>query len=210
MTLDATIPMGDVRFTEEMTGFFTPGAPAWDAGFHTGRADGTTLMFHLTIGTDDVHAFLADPRHACPAVGWVGCPTLGGPRLAVERGMFNLFAPGTAPGRLAMHYRLWFRSSAAAPLTLVGFKDVGNDPGFDLWHDTTTLYTTIFEGHVEEGEDAVATEEGRGILVIEPAMFARQLTTFRGRPRPLARFAGMFAGSLVQVYGRPPPRRTRV
>ena len=47
-------------------------------------------MFHLTIGTDDTYAFIADPTHVCPAVGYVDSDVLGG-RRPVERGMFNLF-----------------------------------------------------------------------------------------------------------------------
>lgn len=40
--------------------------------------------------------------------------------------------------------------------------------------------------------------------MIEPAMFARQLTTFRGRPSAVARFGWMFARSLATVYWRRP------
>lgn len=199
-----------VRFTEEMKGFYTPGSPAFDAGLHTGQADGNSLMFHLTIGTDDVDAFLADPLHPCPAVGWVKSPILGAGELAVERGTFNLFAPGLVPGRMTMRYRLWFRGDDGAARTLKGYKDVANDPGFDMWKDTTTLYTTLFAGHVEPEGDADATEEGRGILRLTPAMFARQLSTFRGRPKPLARFVKMFAGSLVKEYARPAKRASPV
>lgn len=203
MTATVTVPKA-VRFTEEMKGFYTPGSPAFDAGFHTGEADGHSLMFHLTIGTDDVPAFLADPLHACPAVGYVKCPSLGAGELQVERGIFNLFAPGIAPGRMTMRYRLWFRGDDGAPHTLRGFKDVGNDPGFDMWKDTTTLYTTLYEGHVEPADDDTAPEEGRGILRLTPGMFAHQLSTFRGKPKPLARFCGMFAGTLIKEYCRPP------
>jgi cholesterol oxidase len=137
----------------------------------------------------------------------------------VVRGVFNLFAPGLSPGRTVMRYRLWFTTKDGEPLTLVGFKDVGNDPGLDAWRDTTCLFTRILEGHVEpagsggNGQpdgDEKAAERARGLVVIEPKMFARQLTTFRGHPVAVLRFSWMFARSLARIYwSKPRPRRPR-
>ncbi len=194
-----------VHFTEEMAGFFCLGAPDYAAGFHNGREAGTPLGFHLTIGTHDLDAFLADPEHRCDAMGYVDAPVFGGGHLPVVEGWFNLFAPGQRPGRTVMRYRLWFFAGGTGePLTLVGLKDVGNDPGLDAWRDTTCLFTRILEGHVEADEDENVPERARGLVMIEPAMFARQLTTFRGRPSAVARFGWMFARSLATVYWRRP------
>jgi cholesterol oxidase len=198
-----------VQFTEEMAGFVCLGAPDYAAGWHNGKDAGTRLMFHLTISTADLDAFLADPEHRCEATGWIGAPLFGGDKLPLVRGRFNLFAPGLSPGRSVMRYRLWFSSKEGDPLTLVGFKDVGNDPGLDAWRDTTCLYTRILEGHVEPDQDDDVAERARGLLVIEPGMFARQLTTFRGHPAAVLRFGWMFARSLASIYwNRPRPRRT--
>lgn len=198
-----------VHFTEEMAGYVALGAPDYAAGYHNGREAGTRLKFHLTIGTYDLDAFLADPEHRCGAMGYVAAPMFGGEHLPVVRGTFNLFAPGRTAGRTLMRYRLWFLAGDdGRPLTLVGFKDVGNDPGLDFWRDTTSLFTRILEGHVEAGEDEAATELARGLVHIEPAMFARQITTFRGHPLAVARFAWMFARSLAKIYwSRPRPSR---
>ena len=210
-----------VHFTEEMAGYLCVGAPDYAAGWHNGKAAvegtaaagaaaGTKLLFHLTIGTDDLDAFLADPEHLCEAVGYIDAPLFGGDHLPVVRGRFNLFAPGLSPGRTVMRYRLWFNTTGGEPLTLVGFKDVGNDPGLDSWRDTTCLFTRILEGHVEPDGDEAATERARGLVVIEPAMFARQLTTFRGHPAAVVRFSWMFIRSLAKIYwSRPRPRRPR-
>jgi len=199
-----------VHFTEEMAGFVCRGAPDYAAGWHNGREVGARLKFHLTIGTHDLDAFLADPQHLCDAMGWIAAPMFGGERLPVVRGRFNLFAPGLSPGRTVMRYRLWFNSADGQPLTLVGFKDVGNDPGLDAWRDTTCLFTRILGGHVEPEEDEGVPERARGLIVIEPAMFARQLTTFRGHPVAVLRFSWMFARSLAKIYwSRPRPRRPR-
>ena len=45
------------------------------------------------------------------------------------------------PDRKRMLYRLFFRDGAGNRLTLSGFKVIEDDPGFDAWSDTTTLFT---------------------------------------------------------------------
>ena len=194
-----------VHFTEEMTGFVCLGAPDFAAGYHNGKEAGTRLGFHLTIGTHDLDAFLADPEHEGTAMGYVDAPVFGGEHLPVVQGRFHLFAPGRRPGRTVMRYRLWFFAGGTGePLTLVGFKDVGDDPGLDPWRDTTCLFTRILEGHVEAGDDDNVPERARGLVLITPGMFARQLTTFRGHPLAVARFGWMFVRSLATVYLRRP------
>ena len=156
-----------VHFTEEMAGFVCLGAPDYAAGWHNGKEAGTRFKFHLTIGTHDLDAFLADPQHLCNAMGYVAAPMFGGEQLPVVRGRFNLFAPGLSPGRTVMRYRLWFATTDGEPLTLVGFKDVGNDPGLDSWRDTTCLFTRVLEGHVEPEQDdfkePAGDDDGRAV-----------------------------------------------
>ena len=48
-----------------------------------------------------------------------------------------------------MLYELWFTDDQGRARTLLGHKVITDHPGLDLWPDTTTLYTTILEGHVE-------------------------------------------------------------
>jgi cholesterol oxidase len=190
-----------VRFTEEMKGYAAFGADDYRTGWEQGKASATRLMFHLTIAVDDLSSFLADPMHETDdVVGWIEFGAIGSGRLPVQRGIFNLFSPGLAPGRTTMRYRLWFADDAGRPLTLVGFKDVGDDPGFDVWHDTTSLATRILDGHVDKGADDGAHVRAQGILVIKPLDFAKQLTTFRGRLGGLLRFGGMFVGALWRTY----------
>src|SRR5690606_13485182 len=134
-------------------GHVTLGEPGFRAG-----ADGphrVSCMFHLTITVTDVERFVADPDHEASATGWVECDALGG-RLPVQRAVFNLFVDSGEPDRVWMKYRLFFADGAGNPLTFVGFKDVHDDPGIDLWPDTSTLYTRILAGHVEPAGDAEA------------------------------------------------------
>lgn len=209
-----------LRFTETMTGHVALGETDPERGRVLGRAEGSTLTFRLTIGTEDVARFVADPAHPATATGWVEAEALGG-RFPVERGEFHLFVEEGA-GLRTMRYRLWFTDAAGHALTLRGHKRVLDDPGADVWADTTTLYAQLLLGHVPatpgdptgRGEDATVT--GAGILRIEPVAFARQMTTFRtsggswaGQAAALAAFGRLFLGSLWSTYAARAVARVR-
>ncbi|HZA58721.1 MAG TPA: GMC family oxidoreductase [Solirubrobacterales bacterium] len=194
-----------VSFTEEMKGFVAFGETDYEEGFRAGRESGTALMFHLTITADDIDAFIADPEREARAEGFVRCEALGGER-PVEGGVFNLFVDhGADRRRKRMLYRLPFADGSGRPFTLTGFKVVEDDPGFDVWRDTTTLYTRVLRGHVAPTQDERAERVAAGIIHIHGLDFAKQLTTFRsdppGRLDALRRFGTLFAGDLWKVYG---------
>jgi cholesterol oxidase len=194
-----------LSFTEEMKGFVSLGESDFERGFRAGRKSRTALMFHLTITADDVPAFIESRDHEAVAEGWVECEALGG-RRPVERGVFNLFVEHEGDRRRKrMLYRLPFVDGAGQPLTLTGFKVVEDDPGFDLWRDTTTLYTRVLRGHVDPADDERAEVVAGGIIHIHGLDFAKQLTTFRTDPpnrvEAMARFGALFAGDLWTVYG---------
>jgi cholesterol oxidase len=197
-------PTYTVEFTEEMKGWFAFGVSRYHEGFIRGRGE-NDLMFHLTIETEDVHRFLSEPDHVASARGWVNAEALGG-RLPVEHGVFNLFVD-EAPKRKRMLYRLYFTDGVGHPLTLSGYKDVNMGPVEDVWPETSTLYTRILRGHVDESNEESAVVVGAGILHILPLDFARQLTTFRahgptlrGRLGALTAFGTFFAGQLWTVF----------
>ena len=57
-----------------------------------------------------------------------------------------------------MLYRLYFKDIAGHRITLSGFKDVKDDPGFDAWSDTSTLYTQLYKGYITtEDEKQIET-----------------------------------------------------
>jgi cholesterol oxidase len=194
-----------VRFTEEMLGHVTFNEEDYGRGALPDRPGAGALMFHLTIEIDDIERFASDPTRQGSANGWIRSDVFGG-KLPVERGVFNLFVDQDDGSKL-MLYRLWFHDRAGHPLTFAGFKLVRDDPGFDVWKDTTTLFTRVLRGHVEADEDAGAELVASGVLRIRIRDFARQLTTFRaGGPGPgaqagaLARFSGIFAAQLAEAY----------
>ena len=197
-----------LRFTEEMKGYVAFGESDFDSGYREGRKEGNFLMFHLTIEVDGVDRFVSDPRREASAQGYVRCETLGG-ELLVEKGIFNLFVDEGDPSRKRMLYRLYFRDGTGDPLTLSGFKVVENDPGADLWTDTTTLFTRVLRGHVEAEDDKSAEVVASGIIKIYMLDFLKQLTTFQAEgPTPaerataLTRFGKLFLGDLWNVYAR--------
>ncbi|HEX9994298.1 MAG TPA: patatin-like phospholipase family protein [Acidimicrobiales bacterium] len=204
---DPSRPPVGVRFTEHMAGPAALDESDPVTGRLRGEADGTRLGFRLTISVDDLDRFVTDPELAATAVGSVECEALGG-RLPVERGEFNLFVDEGDPADKRMLYRLWFRDAAGHRLRLDGHKLVHDEPGLDVWRDTTTLYTTVSrlgdDGEASDGPPVMA-----GVLRITPASFARQLTTFRAtaptaaaRARAISRFGRLFVGSLWDVYAR--------
>lgn len=196
-----------LEFTEKMRGFITFGEDDYDKGFRQGKKAKTACMFHVTVVMDDIERFIEDPQHPGTITGYVDCDALGG-KLDVQQGWFNLFVDADEDGeeRKLMKYRLLIADGEGHPVTLSGFKEVKDDRGFDVWSDTTTLFTRILAGHVEPGgDDDAADVLATGILHVLPQDFAVQLTTFRVHPAhrvdALGRFGGLFAGSLWDVFG---------
>jgi cholesterol oxidase len=194
-----------VQFTEKMRGFITFGEDDFDRGFRAGKKSRTALMFHVTVLMDDIERFVGDELHPGTISGTVTCDALGG-ELEVRQGWFNLFAEAGEHGEhKLMKYRLFLEDGEGHPITLRGFKDVENDPGLDLWPDTSTLFTHIYKGHVPPEGDADAEIVASGILHIRPTDFAVQCTTFRVHPAhrvdAIGRFGALFAGSLWDAFG---------
>jgi cholesterol oxidase len=194
-----------VRFTEEMLGHVTFGELDYARGANPDRDGSTAFKFHLTIEVQDMASFSSDPLRPATAVGWVHCDALGG-KLGVEQGWFNLFVD-IEPGVKHMLYRLWFSDGVGHPVTMIGHKVVKDDAGFDIWKDTTTLFTRVLQGHVPEGGDETATVLASGVIVIRARDFAKQLTTFRaGGPSvgkqlaALTKFGVIFVGQLAEAY----------
>lgn len=207
-----------VSFTEEMKGHISFGVLDYEQGAASGKKAGNALMFHLTITVDGVNRFVTDPKHDTTDLqGYIRCDALGG-ELPVQGGTFNLFIDDQDPSIKRMFYRLFFKDGQGNPLTLSGFKNVKDDPGHDLWHDTTTLFTRILHGHVSAEDEAAAANDpdklkqlvkGSGVIHIHFFDFMKQLTTFRAegptlsdRAAAMARFGRLFMGKLWDVYAR--------
>ena len=198
-----------LRFTEEMKGYMGLGQHSCQEGYNRGQAENTPFMFHLTIAMDDLDRFLQDPSHTAQLSGYIDSPLFGG-RCAVLTGEFNLFHDSGDADRKTMLYRLYFQNERGEPFTLSGAKNLRDDPGPDVWADTTTLYTNVLAGHIRQQDEAVAHMVASGILRIQVMDFLHQLTTFRAdaptqteRLEAIQRFGQFFMGGLWHIYGVP-------
>ncbi len=193
-----------IEFTETMRGFFSEAEKVdFGKGEQRGRAEGSSLEFTLTIG-GELDALLHDPDHPARMAGTAFAPTLSPRPLMASEGAFQLFVtdPESVEAK-QMRYRMALTSEAGGRWFLEGFKEVHADGGAEIWHDTSTLFVTLRK----DGPDGPVV--GRGILHIEPADFARQLTTMQvthaaseaERLEALVAFGRSFAGALFDVYG---------
>ncbi len=197
-----------LRFTEEMKGFVAAGQTGFERGRAAAEASDERLMVHLTITLDGVRQFVADPDREGTAEGWIEWAHWPG-RHKVERGTFNLFVDQGDPTAKWMRYRLFARDPDGQPVTVSGFKHVRDDPGFDLWSDTSTLFTRVYRGHVSLDQEDAAEILGAGVISVHLDDFMRQLTTFQveaasraERAEVLLRFGRFFMGKLWDVYAR--------
>ena len=192
-----------VRFTERMAGFFGEGEDYWE-GAEVGRQAGSSFAFVFSISVDDVERMLRDPEHEADLFGSVDAPSLSKDRLIASGGRFNLFSDDPDdPAAKRMEYRATLTAEDGAQYEFRGHKLVRDDPGFDLWPDTTTLYIELRRTDAAETAPPL-----RGVLRIAVTDFARQLTTMqptgsdsaKARAKALADFGGFFAGSLFRIY----------
>ncbi len=196
-----------IEFTETMSGYFSTSVKDdYRRGEEQGKKDNSPFTFTLTITSEDVESMVSDPQHEARIVGTVIAPALSPHPLTVNNGTFNLFV---VDPREPATRRMWYKMPLAAQDGRVyffeGFKLIRDHPLTDVWADTTTLYIKVHDGAKNQ-----APVLGKGILVIRPQDFLRQLTTIRAinaanlkqRLEAEASFARFFLGVLAQKYGR--------
>src|SRR2546426_9461156 len=113
--MDAKTKLTSFQLTEDMKGFVTLGQTDFQDGYDQGKSSGTSLMFHLTIRSDDLDGFLNSPEHQAETIGYVDAPCYGGKKGA-EKGGFNLFLPAAHRNLRAVRYLGFFPVRGALPL----------------------------------------------------------------------------------------------
>jgi len=196
-----------LQFTERMTGFFSvKEKDDFAQGAKQGQEDGSPIEFTMTIIADALDAMLNKPEHQARTLGTVTAPILSDQPLTVTEGEFNLFVEDPDhPNSRQMHYRMKMATTTGRIYYFHGFKMIHNEPEFDAWTDNTTLYSTLYDG---EGQQSPIL--GRGILVIDPEDFLRQLSTIRvlnaanqqQRLEAKVRFGRFFTGVLFDTYAK--------
>jgi len=188
---------GGIAFKETMEGWFALGANSPEAGAEHGKRQGTKLAMHAAITIDDLDRFITVREHPGALTGSVDFQPLGF-GLAARTGVFQLFAPAPGEEGRQMIYELAFEADGK-DYYLAGAKRVRNDPGIDIWKDTTTLYTTL-----HRGKDKGAPIAGSGILTLGVAELLALMRTLKpihgGDLMTVARFGRFFFGQLWEVY----------
>jgi len=204
------IHMSEMRpgltFDETMSGPFAMGTNDPERGRETGEANDTELALHASVYIDDVERFANDPDHEGQLTGSVEFGPLGG-EIHAKHGVFKLFSPSDEPELRLMVYELAFEHDNQ-PYYLAGKKEVRDDPGFDLWSDTTTLYTRL-----HEGPDASGPVVGAGVLRLGVDDLARLVSTMRvpnadsvrDKATALSTFGRLFLGELWDTYAKHTP-----
>lgn len=200
------LPVG-IQFTETMHGYVSGAVDAdpLEAG-DPARQDAAPFRFILTVRTDDLEETLRRSHHPLRLAGTVNAQGLSPRPLMVTGGELRLMTHEDArPGGRRMVYLLHMLSEEGERYFLEGFKDVHDDPGLDLWKDTTTLFVSL-----HRGDGPSAPRIGRGYLRLSAAEFTRQLMTLRvtnarntaERLEAVARFGSFFFGALYETYVR--------
>ncbi len=190
-----------ISFREVMSGGFALGETDPAAGKTKGRQEGTELTLHGSIRIDDIDRFIAEPDHAGELSGAIDFTPFGD-GLASTSGVFNLFRPTDDPKLKLMVYEMGF-SHAGKAYYFAGQKNVRDDELFDLWRDTTTLYSTLHEGTDKSGPTigaGVLTLGVRQLIDLIRTLEAPGSSSFGEKADALARFGRFFLGELWDTY----------
>jgi hypothetical protein len=190
-----------MMFSEVMTGGFALGQTDPEAGAKAGKSQPLTM--HGTITIDDLNQFISDPQHLGRLdvrMDWAPF----GFDIPAPGGIFNLFSP-TGDPRLKLMVYEWGVTHDDKSYYFAGQKDVRVHPLFDLWQDTTTLYTKLYEG-VDKSGNVI----GAGILELAPSQLMEMLGTFTALNTnsvgqsldATATFGRFFLGELWDTYIR--------
>lgn len=190
-----------ITFRETMKGGFALGEMDPAAGEKRGKQEGTILTMHAAIEIPDLRAFIADARHGGRISGEVSFSPLE-ENIPAKAGIFQLFSPAEDPRTKSMVYELLFETGGTS-YYLAGRKEVRNDPGLDLWTDTTTLFTKL-----HKGADRTAPVAGAGILTLGLDDLARLVSTMHATgagsaeeaTKAVLEFGHFFLGELWDSY----------
>jgi len=196
-----------ISFREVMSGGFALGATDPEAGQRQGQAEGSEMTMHAAIDIADLDRFIADPGHLGGLSGTLDFTPFGD-GLQATTGVFNLFSPTDDPKLKLMVYEMGFQHGGKS-YYLAGQKNVRQDPLFDLWKDTTTLYTRLHEGTDKSGPVA-----GAGILTLGVKQLIQLMSTMRApgasdfteKSEAIAKFGRFFLGELWDTYVRHIPK----
>jgi predicted acylesterase/phospholipase RssA len=163
-------PHQGISFRETMSGSFQLGIT--DPNQCDASAQNTPLSMHATIHIHDIDAFVKDPEHRADLSGHIDFTPFG-TALPATIGVFQLFAPSIDPNMTYMVYELGFQHQGT-DYYLAGKKHVHVGGIWNLWSETTTLYTTLHKGKDNNGEII-----GAGTLTLGVSELMKLLSTLQ-------------------------------
>jgi cholesterol oxidase len=198
-----------LTFRETMAGGFSLGMADTQAGQAAGKKAGTVLSMHANVEIRDLKRFIADPDHLGELTGTIDYAPFG-QGIPAKSGVFNLFSPTGDPKLRLMVYELGFEAQGK-DYYLAGQKDVKTDSVLELWKETTTLYTTLYQGKDKSGPVAGAGILSLGfldLLKLAETMTVTDAATPAQSAEGLLEFGRFFMGELWDTYvlkKAPPP-----
>jgi uncharacterized protein (DUF362 family) len=138
-----------LKFTEKMSGYLSEGESDFEEGEKKGKNQNNQLTFEVTIHIEDVEDFTKLSGRKAQLTGTISYKPLG-QNLPIRNGFFGLFRPDPATGKRHMTYSFGFTGSDSQDYFLYGFKEIYDDPKFDLMEDMTKLFTRIYRGTSNE------------------------------------------------------------
>lgn len=194
-------PVPGIAFREKMEGWFALGDDDPAEGARKGEEIKSKMALHASIVIRDVEEFMQDDNHPGILNGYLNFPEFDA-YLPAKTGTFNLFIQHDNPGTKLMVYEMAFDWQDKSYF-LAGEKVVHDDPGFDLWSDTTSLKVKLFEGGGENRKII-----GAGILRLKLTGLIKLLKNLHVINAPnaadkiniLSNFGAFFLGTLWDTY----------
>ncbi len=196
-------PAPGIAFREKMEGWFSLDATDPDEGARKGKEEKTSLSMNAAIYIHDLRNFMKNTDRSGMMAGHVNFEPFDD-YLPAKTGVFNLFVEHKkqGPDTKWMIYEMEFEHDGK-PYYLAGKKEVRDDPGFDLWEDTTTLKVQLHEGSDSSGPIA-----GAGVLKLSKKELIKLLRSMHAiaaessaeRFNLIANFGAFFIGELWDSY----------
>jgi hypothetical protein len=202
-----------LSFKETMSGWFSTVTNDPVKIANLDKSQLSKMKLEMTVLIDNFDRFLCDDDHSAVVRGKIILPKLFPHPLYSQTGIVKLFAPYQKTQQKSFVYELTFKDGMQK-YYLVGEKVVEDDPGFDIWEDTTTLHVKLYEG-----TDAKGKLVGAAILKITLRRFFKELlrlfrfklpfdfrpfnvASFRDRFQAIAIYVAFFAAELWDIYVR--------
>ena len=141
-------------FSRAFTAAQSTDLKVYEAAAKRGEADNSPIDFTLTITANDLNRMIKEPEHAATIVGTVNASALSPQPLTASNGVFNLFEQFEEQVDMRhMKYDMKLTAEDGNEYFFSAFKTVPEDNGvLNIWHDTSTLYVTLYRGPDKSGE----------------------------------------------------------